>query len=126
MPILGIGSTVWQFDPNRRVYDKEKGGGPIYREHFRAHTIIGETSRSWICGKYKDALKFDKKTLVPQKNFGGARYPVFTSQQQVDDAVYVHDNRRRISDLILNCNRASVLQHIEQCLLGHREELFSE
>ncbi len=51
---LGIGSPIWFFDQNRRVYQKdERGhsfGAPIWREHWGRLEIIGETPRSWCLG----------------------------------------------------------------------------
>ncbi len=49
---LGIGSTVWIFDENHRVYVKGAGhfsaGHLIYREHWRPTNITSETRVSWV------------------------------------------------------------------------------
>ncbi len=43
---LGIGSTVWIYDENRKVYRRgEKGqptGDPIYREFWVERMIVGQ------------------------------------------------------------------------------------
>lgn len=50
---LHVGSTLWYFDQNQRVYPKDKGshysgGSPIWREHWRAVKVESETKRSWV------------------------------------------------------------------------------
>ena len=43
---VSVGSTVWVFDVNRRVYRERKpgetyaGGGPIWREHWAPRKIV--------------------------------------------------------------------------------------
>lgn len=61
---IAVGSTVYVFDVNRRVYDRSSGAtsAPIYREHFKPETVTGETSRSWVVGRTWSAKKIDKKT----------------------------------------------------------------
>ena len=49
--LLGIGSTIWRFDENHRIY-KDKHSGPDYRCFWRECVITGETSRSWIVGNW--------------------------------------------------------------------------
>lgn len=99
-----IGSTVWVFDANRRVYDKAKrGGGPIYREHFKPLKVVGETTRSW---ELESGLKVSKKTLEG----------VMTTQAQIDDACWVHENRYRLFWLVNRCERADILRQIDQLL----------
>lgn len=68
VPALAIGSTIYWFDENRRVYHKdERGrsvGGPIWREHWRPVIIRGETSRSWIVGPWE--VKIPKNKPLPR------------------------------------------------------------
>lgn len=96
---LKIGSQIWRFDVNRRVYTKENGHGPVWREHWRPMWIIGETRVSWIVGHTADSamhsgglVKLPKRTDWPQ---GWA-----TSQAHIDEAAWAHENRYAISQLI--------------------------
>jgi len=87
---VGIGSTIWAFDINRRVYAKDAsntfGGGPIWREHWRPMKVTGETSRSWITawGKYP-------KSGGPNLAF---------SESDIDRAAFVNDHKHRICEAI--------------------------
>jgi hypothetical protein len=103
-----VGDTIWEFDSNRRVYPKDKsiGSGPIWREHWVALPITGETSRSWIVGH-----GWPKK--VPKK--GPHRGYAF-SQAEIDDLEYVHDKCWRIAKQVERCDDANVLRKIEQLL----------
>lgn len=80
---------LWVFDINRRVYPKNKtiSSAPIWREHWVRREIVGETSRSWID-------KFGNK--YPKKGGRG----VLFSQEEIDKAAWVHENRHRIRDEI--------------------------
>lgn len=84
-----IGSTIWIFDINRRVYPpREKGrvsGAPIWREHWRPVKITGETSRSWL-------TEYGEK--VPKK--GANPHFVAFTREEIDRAAWVQDNRYRI------------------------------
>ena len=55
MTDIVLGQTVWVFNENRRVYNKDANGrsvgAPIYREKWIETTITGETTRSWIVSK---------------------------------------------------------------------------
>jgi len=68
---MKIGSKVWRFDSNRRVYERDERGDKrlIYAEHFYEATITGETSRSWIVdgGTWRE-MKVSKKTLQRRQN----------------------------------------------------------
>jgi hypothetical protein len=53
--LIGIGTQLFVFDENRRVYPsvgtgarRVITGAPIYREHFRPLKVVGQTSRSWL------------------------------------------------------------------------------
>src|SRR5690348_13336803 len=77
--LLAVGSTIWVFDCNRRVYAKDGRGGPIYREHWRPVKIASETSRSWIT---------DWGQKVPKK---GEHHGVCFTEKEVDDKSWVED-----------------------------------
>lgn len=93
--LLGIGSTIWLFDNNRRIYPEPRGehnGGPIYREHWRPVTIEGETARSWVTSWY------GKK--VPKR---GPRQGVAFTDAEVDADVWAHDHRYKIVRMVELC-----------------------
>ncbi len=90
---LSIGSEVYIFDENRRIYRRdEKGnvsGGPIYREYFRKVQILRESPRKWITA-FNSASKKD-----PYKTG-------FLTLEQVEEQCWDKDNRIDIMHLIQN------------------------
>lgn len=110
---IAIGSAIWIFDQNRRIYPKAgKGrlwasGGPIYREHWTPAKITGETSRSWITDRY--GRKIPKKGEHPGVAF---------TQKEVDDAVWMHDHRYRVSELAARCQDVEIVRQIAK-LVGY-------
>lgn len=96
---IGIGSTVWVMDVNRRVYDDKRK--LIYREQWRPMTIVGETSRSWITDWY--SLKLPKK---------GGGY--LTSEEQLDEMVWIHDNKYPIVRKLERCNDYASLKAVAE------------
>jgi hypothetical protein len=102
---LAIGSTVWIFDPDRRVYAEKpkKGnlwysGAPIWREHWRPCVIMGETRVSWLVGHTKDDTyprKINKRDLAAGKAHG-----VLTSEADLDAACYVHEHAHKIGERV--------------------------
>lgn len=89
-----IGKKVWLFDENRRRYRKDEsgrslGGPPIWREHWYQVEITGETSRSWII---KNVGK------IPKRDGRGIAF----SEDEINKASFVHDNRHKIAELVRN------------------------
>lgn len=97
---LKIGSTVWVFDYNHRVYAKNSGisGSPIYREHFVAHEITGETSRSWIIGISK----------WNQKKISKTNPDCYVSIEEVNDACWLNDHRYKVIQLAWRADGATI------------------
>jgi hypothetical protein len=99
---LAIGSTVWIFDAERRVYAKEKmspgklwySGAPIWREHWRPTAIVGETRVSWILG-HDRGQKISKRDLA-----AGTVRGALTSEADLDAACYVNDHAHKIADRV--------------------------
>ena len=86
---IEVGSSVWLFDINRRVYVDDAGNktsSPVWRHHWRECLIVGETSRSWILDYFE--------TKIPKKGFDERK--VCFSMKDVLDQVWVHDNRYKI------------------------------
>jgi len=126
---LGVGSTVWVFDPDRRVYPSkvEKGnlwgGPPIWREHWRPCVIIGETSRSWLVGYSAgdpNPRKIGKRDLASGKVHG-----VLTTSQDLDAACYVNEHAYDIAERVKRLSggrkAAEVLKQIA-LLIGYEEK----
>lgn len=120
MDEIRVGSVVWFFDVNRRVYDE--GRRLVYREHFREVPIIGETPRSWILGPGLAVAKLAKKCGLETHNLmggdyavaqrGGNRYRVFLSRAQVDRDIFVHDNRQTIVTALGDCTNVVALRQV--------------
>jgi len=109
---LKIGDTVWFFDVNHRVHEKDKGGRPslVYREQWRPRDVIGETSRSWLVGHKYDPTKLPKSGKWPA---GWAR-----TTQQVEDDVWVCHHRYRIGNCVTSCYDAATLRKVAE-LIGY-------
>ncbi len=99
--VLQIGSTVWKFDQNYRVYNDGEPG-PVYREHFRPHKIIDETSRSWVLDNYK-------RTKVNKKSLAG----VYVFQEEIDQQCWIKDNLYRIVTAVRQCRKYDTLRQVE-------------
>lgn len=99
--------SVWIFDINRRVYDRdERGmatGGPIWRCHWKEVEIVGETRVSWI-------TKYGRK--VPKAGGAGIAF----SEDEIDKAAYVHDNRSKISSAVMMCRDYETMKKIAEML----------
>lgn len=112
---IGIGSTVWVFDPNRRVYPRAPEGklclsdSPIWREYWRPCTIKGENSRSWI---------LSDGTKVPKKNHNPLM--VSFSQEEIDKAAWVQENRHKIVRVIERLHDYDTLHKVAE-LVGYKE-----
>ncbi len=101
---IGIGSTIWIFDENHRVYHKDTAGrsegGPIYREHWRPVVITGETSRSWIIGSRWD-LKIPKHGPHPAACF---------TEAEMNDYCWANDYRSKVVRCVERCDAAKLRQ----------------
>lgn len=91
---LGIGSTLYSFDLNRRTYDKSGGGPPVYEKHFEAEEIVSETKISWVM---KSGGKVNKKTLSCPTAYGFSGY--FT-ESAMRANIWQHEHRYKIERLV--------------------------
>lgn len=102
---LGIGSTIWRWNENRRVYAKSTDGrslgAPIYRHHWEPHTIEGETSRSWVTGPKWEGAKAPKRGPHP-----GWCY----SEAELDLACWVADHRYQIMEKVRMAEPTQLLE----------------
>jgi hypothetical protein len=114
MKSLGIGSTIWRFDINRRVYPPRKSGerysseGPIWRQHWKPEKIESETSRSWVT---------DYGTKLP-KNGGWDKRTVCISEEEIGRRAYIHDHRHKIADRVQRIDDYAALVEIA-ALVGY-------
>lgn len=96
---------LWLFDPSRRVYPPaEKGrlwasSGPIWREHWREHKIVGETRVSWI-------TQYGKR--VPKKGGPGIAF----SEHELNELQWREENRHTIARAVSELKDVAVLRHI--------------
>jgi hypothetical protein len=110
--------TIWEFNQNHRVYRKpEPGniwgrGGPIWREHWRAWEVIGETSRSWLIGNKVHPTKVPKVGANPRK--------WLFSEEDVIRQAWVEDNRYALGQAVQRCCNYDTMQHIAR-LVGYKE-----
>lgn len=101
---VAVGSAVWVYNCNCRVYAKDASGrstgGPIYRAHWEEKKIIGETSRSWIIGRGTwDELKVPKK---------GPHHGLCFSMDEVEDMCWVNDHRHKIAAMLTKATAAQL------------------
>lgn len=109
---LTIGSTVWRFEPTRRVYrhgsDGVARGNPIWREHWVDQTIVGETSRSWLVGypgSFYGQHKLAKRGPVTGWGF---------SEEHVDRLAWAHEHAWKIRDYVGQLGRSSNGDEVEK------------
>ncbi len=115
---LKVGDTVWLFDGNNRHYAKDgSSSGPIYRKHFVERKIVGENRASWLL---QFDMKIDKRTMQLRPPSPGGFYgwsrTIYLSPQDVEDAVFVYENKHRISEGVQDCGNANVLRTIDGIL----------
>lgn len=91
---IGIGTRLWRFDENRRVY-RDRNSPPVYEEHFVPDVITGETKGTWLFGR----RSVNKRTLREPSSggFSGAQW--FTDAGK-EDAIWAKDRRRDIVRLV--------------------------
>lgn len=116
--MIRIGSTLWQFDDNVRVYRADRSG-PVYREHFRSFQVVGETPQSWIVGAgFK--MKVSKKDLKQAGRNGYSGHRWFTAEG-MEDEIYREENKQRIADEIRSVP-AATLRRVDALLHPERED----
>jgi hypothetical protein len=101
--------TIWVRNENLRVYAPGGSGGPLESGHWQEVEITGETRVSWVT---KRAGKFPKK-YPPYPNYRFTR-------AEVDDCIFVQENRHKIADVIERSRDASKLRKIAE-IVGYRK-----
>lgn len=129
MKEIGIGSTVWFFDGNHRVYEKDANGrstgGAIYREYWVPKIIDGESKVSWIVraghGKNFGETKLPKKMFTqPFERRGGMEGRWFAiTEQEVESDCWANNHRYRIKDAINKCSVDALMKVAE--IVGYKQ-----
>jgi hypothetical protein len=116
-----IGDPIWMFDINHRVYRRDKDGraygGPIWREHWRKYLIIGENRVSWLVGYDHSSRVIEK---CPKKNHNPQKWAF--SEQEIDNAAWVHEHRYPIAEAVRGCSDHAVLKQVA-ALVGWQPEV---
>ncbi len=119
MSEIGIGSTVWYFDVNRRTYRRESGravGGPIWREHWGENAVTGETSRSWILSH---GWHTNPSGRIPKKRVDFTRLAY--SQDEIEEIRWVEEHRHYIGRKVHSLTDAAILKQVAE-LVGYEPE----
>ena len=108
---MKINDKVWIFDINHRVYESGDST-PVFRKHFVECYIIGETTQSWILAPSMDwsinfGIKYKKKNPIKE---------IYESQEEIDNACWINDNRYNLSEKIHRCNNYEILSKINKLL----------
>lgn len=105
---LKVGDKVWQYDVNRRTYARDEHGkaygGPIYRESWYAYQIVDETSKSFVLSNGNKLPK--RGTYV-------------TSEEELDQQVFVHENGYKIAEKVRYCHDYKTLKEVERLVNQH-------
>jgi hypothetical protein len=109
---ISVGTTIWIFDNNRRVYlkDPQTGlscGSPIWREHWVKATIADENSRSWITQR---GIKIPKKGPLPKG--------MSLSEEDIENKAFVIENALPIADRVRAISDHEILKKVAE-LIGY-------
>lgn len=119
-PELKVGSTVWVFDANYRVYqtrnERTRIRYLVYREHWRPTTITGETRISWETVRGKFPKNLDRRLYIKR---GERSFWVLASQAEVDNDIWRHEHHYDISRMVENLDPATLRKVAE--LIGYQE-----
>lgn len=123
---IKIGTRLWCFDTNHRIYEKEddgrsssgSSGGPIYEKYFRERYVVGENKKSWLVSHDKTdspedhwVIKVSKVTMCAKSRYCiGTNY--YTDQQK-DDMVFLDKHKHNTIDAIRNISAPLLKQVME-------------
>lgn len=126
---IAIGSKLWMFDENRRVYAKTENkfaGRTIWREHWRPMKVVGETRVSWLVGFEGSALPLQPHMLrkLPKTAFKAGACPQgwALSEAHVAELVWAKENTWRLSQEVLRCYDPRVLRAVDELLKGTKKK----
>lgn len=111
---IGIGTRVWYFDHNRRVYGTDNSR-PIFERHFQPWIIVGEEGRSWLLesegGPYAAKGKVGKTSLLKK----------YCTDAERESRIWLNAHRGRLTDAVRRCSDLPTLREIAR-LVGYSEE----
>lgn len=104
--------TLYYFDINRRVYEKDgvKGNAPIYEKHFIKIEILEETDKEYIC---QFGRTINKKSGL-YKISSNTRVKIYSEKEKEDD-VYVNSKAHKFAEMVRKSD-ANTLRQIEKIL----------
>jgi hypothetical protein len=109
---VGVGSRLWQFDQNRRVYLRDANGrshgGPTYEGHWVEHIVTGEEGRSWLVALLNRDGAPGHQQKVGKSSLGKKYY---TAAEKATHA-WTHLHRHRLADAVLRCADIEVLKRV--------------
>jgi hypothetical protein len=115
MSALAVGSTLWEFDDNRRKYDANRR--LIFREHFVPQTIQGETRYSWLVGPARVKVR---KADLTYTYWSGGRRRMYATEQEVEDVCWDKAHRYRVADMVRRVDAATLRRVAE--VMGYSPE----
>ena len=117
---LKVGSTIWQHDENAgRGRHEDLTQAERLRLKFVENTIFGETSRSWLVGKWSANIKVNKKDFT-YVHWGGGRNRMFISPKEVDDYIFLHAHGHRIAKAVQDSGDVELLREVAR-VIGYEE-----
>ena len=108
---IAIGTRLWGFNEDRRVYPpmddmgRRLSSGPIYAEHFVAVIIDGETPGCWLVGN-RTINKRTLKTAI-KSGFSGTQFYTDTDK---DDNIWRKDHLYKIERSLTGCSTDQLRQ----------------
>lgn len=119
-PTLKVGSRIWRFDSNRRVYRKPNsfsGGGIIFEEYFQPHVITGETRQSWLVQTttWGGPDKINKQTMLEKDRSFTYRW---FSDAQKEAAIWKEHHALRLVEYVRQVDDVDKLKQIA-ALVGY-------
>lgn len=116
--MLGVGSTIWLHDTNRREYDTGPGRRLLFRKQFVPRVITGETRLSWLVND----------TRIPKRGEGDVRHSTergfsrtwYLTAKAVEDECWQRDNFGKVLFAVQACKDVEKLKQIA-ALLGVQE-----
>jgi hypothetical protein len=130
-----VGSRLWKWDENRRVYarsaERRSFGSPIYAEHFVEVEVVAETGRSWIVaspGRSAPVPPFTAESLrgtyakvgkdLLRERVGRYGHTVYFTDAQKAAMIWTKTHSRKIVELVERCRDVATLRAIA-ALVGY-------
>jgi hypothetical protein len=92
---VGIGSKIWRFDSNRRVYGTDRSR-PIWREHWAPYYVVGENRVSWLLAAKLGGDPSWNKVKCPKKRDAGQLRAWAFSEAEIDEQEWDQKHRWKV------------------------------